>query len=92
MKKKIKKDIPRDSKRQKIIISILLVLIMVFAFLVRRNTFWLPHWQGDQSHYLGLAMKLDKFGLDYYNLRGIKLKNLLNWNHLIVSALYMLVR
>ncbi|MDD5069620.1 MAG: glycosyltransferase family 39 protein [Candidatus Omnitrophica bacterium] len=49
-------------------------LIVVFSFLIRANTFWLPHWMGDQSHYVTLAMKLEKLGFEHYNLRGVRIK------------------
>ena len=69
-----RKMLSKKAAIRKITITVLVIGILVFAFLVRRNTFWLPHWQGDQSHYLSLAMKLDNFGLDGYNLRGVKIK------------------
>ncbi|MBN1872062.1 MAG: glycosyltransferase family 39 protein [Candidatus Omnitrophica bacterium] len=48
-----------------------LLCILVFAALVRSFTFQLPHDNGDQVFYLGLAMKLDKFGFGGYTLRNI---------------------
>lgn len=57
-----------------IVISILAFSIVVFAFFIRRYTFWEPHWNGDQEIYIALAMKLDKFGLDGYNLLGISVR------------------
>ncbi|MDD4202456.1 MAG: glycosyltransferase family 39 protein [Candidatus Omnitrophica bacterium] len=48
--------------------------ILCLAFLIRINTFWIPHWQGDQSQYLSLALKLDTFGFTEYNLRGINIQ------------------
>jgi hypothetical protein len=51
----------------------LVFLVVLFAFLIRIDTFWLPHIAGDQSHYLGLAMKLDTQGFhEGYSLRGIR--------------------
>jgi len=58
-----------------ILILCSIILVLLFSFLIRRNTFWLAHWQGDQSHYVCLAMKLDRFGIDGYNLRGIKIND-----------------
>ena len=53
-------------------ISVLLIALIVLAALfVRKNTFWINHWQGDQCYYLSLAMKLEKYGLAEYNLRGV---------------------
>lgn len=48
--------------------------IFALAFYLRQFTFWLPHWQGDQSQYVMLAMKLrTSQGISFtdYNLRGI---------------------
>ncbi len=53
---------------------LLLILIIASAFWLRRYTFWLPHWKGDQSHYVTLAMKLEHFGFDGYNLRESKIR------------------
>ena len=50
---------------------LLLVIIVLAALFVRKNTFWINHWQGDQCYYLSLAMKLEKYGLAGYNLRGV---------------------
>jgi len=52
----------------------LIVIILLYAFFLRSQSFWLPHWRGDQEHYLALAMKLDKFGMQEYNLRGVDVK------------------
>lgn len=52
----------------------LFCLIFALAFCLRQFTFWLPHWQGDQSQYVMLAMKLDagnKISFSDYNLSGI---------------------
>ncbi|MBN1354527.1 MAG: glycosyltransferase family 39 protein [Candidatus Omnitrophica bacterium] len=54
-----------------VLCAIILFAILGFAFQMRATTFWLPHWQGDQSHYISLAMKLEKLGFSYFNLRGI---------------------
>lgn len=53
---------------------ILLLVILIFAAYIRFPTFKLPHDNGDQFFYLGLAMKLDKFGVSEYTLRRIDLK------------------
>jgi hypothetical protein len=47
--------------------------ILIFAFLLRKNTFNLPHYRGDQHHYAALAYKLDTYGIKGYNLRGVDL-------------------
>jgi len=55
---------------------IALALTVGFALWVRGNTFWLPHWQGDQSQYVTLAMKIAKHGLNDYNLRHVEVRTL----------------
>ena len=55
-----------------------LIVILLFAYSLRSNTFYLSHFRGDQQTYLGLAMKLEQFGLDGYNLRGINFVPLVN--------------
>ncbi|MBN3037814.1 MAG: glycosyltransferase family 39 protein [Candidatus Omnitrophica bacterium] len=52
----------------------LLLVILIFAFILRMPTFTLAHDNGDQLIYLGLAMKLDRFGLCEYNLQGVDLR------------------
>jgi hypothetical protein len=58
--------------KKRIVFSVISVLaILLFAFALRRHTFNLPHYRGDQHHYVGLAFKLDTEGFSGYNLRGI---------------------
>ena len=57
-------------------VIIMVFAIVAFAFFVRMNTFWLPHWKGDQSHYITLAMKLDALGFEHYSLRGVRVKEI----------------
>ncbi|KJJ85220.1 membrane protein containing Glycosyl transferase, family 39 domain protein [Candidatus Omnitrophus magneticus] len=45
--------------------------IIIFAFLLRTPTFNLPHFRGDEHHYISLAFKLETQGIDGYNLRGV---------------------
>jgi hypothetical protein len=48
---------------------LLFAVIFGLAFWLRQFTFWLPHWQGDQSQYVILAMKLGaKMDPAAYNL------------------------
>jgi len=62
-------------KNKSLIINVTILVLIVFAALyLRQNTFWLAHWKGDQEHYLALAMKLDRFGLEGYNLRGVDVR------------------
>ena len=49
----------------------LFLLILLLAVFLRRHTFDLPHYRGDQHHYIGLAFKLGTEGVSGYNLRGI---------------------
>lgn len=58
-------------KRNKYVYILLFILILVFGFFLRRYTFSLPHFRGDQHHYVALALKLDQKGFSNYNLRGI---------------------
>lgn len=51
-----------------------LAFILAAAFWVRRQTFWIPHWQGDQSQYVALAMKLDRQGLAGYHLYNVAIR------------------
>lgn len=53
-------------------VAIVLGLLLV-ALALRWDAFWLPHWKGDQNHYVALAMKLDRGGLDAYSLREVRL-------------------
>jgi hypothetical protein len=56
------------------LIRILIVcFIILFALLIRLNTFWFSHINGDELFYVSLAMKLDELGLRHYNPRGIKI-------------------
>lgn len=58
-------------KGSRIVAAVLFIAILLFAFNIRRYTFNLPHFRGDQHHYAGLAFKLDTQGISGYNLRGI---------------------
>ncbi|MEA3489046.1 MAG: glycosyltransferase family 39 protein [Candidatus Omnitrophota bacterium] len=49
------------------------IIILAFAICLRKHTFNLPHYRGDQHHYVGLAFKLDSEGIRGYNLRGINM-------------------
>ena len=60
--------------RQKILVLTSLIFLLLFTLSIRYHTFWLAHWLGDQRHYLALAAKLEKFGFDHYNLRGIHIR------------------
>lgn len=64
-----------DARVRRALTVLALAAIFVLAFWLRRDAFWLPHWKGDQNHYVVLAMKLDKMGLDHYNLREVELGN-----------------
>ncbi|MDP8219655.1 MAG: glycosyltransferase family 39 protein, partial [Candidatus Theseobacter exili] len=82
----------KKSKKQqveKLTVYGLLLLILIFAYSFRSNTFYLSHVRGDQHHYLGLAMKLDLFGMKGYNLRGINFgfSNHPKWKNAILSVI-----
>ncbi|MFQ5952912.1 MAG: glycosyltransferase family 39 protein [Candidatus Omnitrophota bacterium] len=59
-------------KKATVITAIIFAGILLLAFNLRRHTFHLPHYRGDQHHYIGLAFKVDAIGVRGYNLRGIK--------------------
>lgn len=55
--------------------ALLLLIVLGIAFWVRSFTFWLPHWTGDQSQYIALAMKMNHTpGLSAYNLREVNVR------------------
>lgn len=56
--------------------AVSLFLVLLFAFWIRLDAFWLPHWRGDQSQYVALAMKWKRAGLEDYSLRGVNLRTL----------------
>lgn len=54
----------------------LLIIMLGVAFWVRSFTFWLPHWTGDQSQYIALAMKMNHTkGLSGYNLLEVDVRS-----------------
>ena len=61
-------------RSKKIILTLGVIFILTLNFFIRYGTFTLPHFGNDQSSYIGLAMKLDKFGFQGYNLRHIGLR------------------
>ncbi len=61
--------------KQKILIGLCLLIILAHAGYVRRYAPWLSHWKGDQNHYVALGMKLDRYGLDGYSLRGVRFRS-----------------
>lgn len=61
-----------DGLTRKAAAAVLIALLLFSAYL-RRYAFWMAHWTGDQSQYTALALKLDKIGMDGYNLRGVRL-------------------
>ncbi len=54
-------------------ILLLFFVILLAALAMRVPSLWIPHWRGDQGQYIILAMKLDRFGLDGYNLRQVQM-------------------
>lgn len=73
-------------KNVKIISHILFIAILLLAFNLRKHTFDLPHYRGDQHHYIGLAFKLDTQGISGYNLRGIDMYTSRQYPYLIQIA------
>ncbi|MBD3380385.1 MAG: phospholipid carrier-dependent glycosyltransferase [Candidatus Omnitrophica bacterium] len=65
-------------------ISAVFILILLFALFLRRHTFNLPHYRGDQHHYIGLAYKLDTEGVKGYNLRSINMYGVRNQPNVVV--------
>jgi len=59
------------AKEKKFVIPAIIFALLFLHIFIRYNTFWLSHVAGDQVQYAGLAMKLEKFGFDGYNLRKI---------------------
>jgi len=72
-----------NPKTAALIAKILFVIILVFAFNLRKHTFNLPHMRGDQHHYVGLAFKLDKYGFSGYNLKGIDIVRVKDSSYLL---------
>lgn len=65
------KNVFRSRKVKKIFVVTVFVAILALACNLRKHTFHLPHLNGDQLHYVGLAFKLDVVGISEYNLRNI---------------------
>ncbi|MDP8299561.1 MAG: glycosyltransferase family 39 protein [Candidatus Tantalella remota] len=65
---------------------VLFCAIIALSFFLRRHTFNLPHFRGDQHHYVGLAFKLDTKGMAGYNLRGIDMLTVRQYPQLIRLA------
>ena len=57
---------------KKILPYLLLIPILLLAGWARQYTFWQPHWQGDQSQNVILAMKLNERGIRGYNLSEVR--------------------
>jgi hypothetical protein len=62
------------------------IVILLFALFLRRHTFNLPHFRGDQHHYIALAFKLDTKGMDGYNLRGVDIYRDKRYPQLAITA------
>ncbi len=54
----------------------LFVAILCSAAWFRVYTFWLPHWQGDQSQYVALAKKIESENYIDFNLSRLKIQRL----------------
>ncbi|OGW74748.1 MAG: hypothetical protein A2Z72_08075 [Omnitrophica bacterium RBG_13_46_9] len=62
------------NRRIALIAKIAFLAILLLSLNLRKHTFRMPHFSGDQHHYVGLAFKLDTKGISGYNLRGIELR------------------
>jgi len=67
-------DIIRRNKGKNISGAWGIALVLLLAAIIRFPSFYLPHNHGDQLFFLGNALKLDKFGMREYNLRGLDFK------------------
>lgn len=67
----MRKSLLNTNMQPKTAVPLTLLVILLLAGLVRKNTFYLSHTSGDEFHYLALALKLDSCGLDGYNIRRI---------------------
>lgn len=77
---------PAVKKNTALVTVMLFSAIFIFGFFLRNNTFNLPHYRGDQHHYIGLAYKIDSQGINGYNLRGIDLYGSKEFPNLIQVA------
>ncbi len=66
-------NIIKKYKPAQVLTALAFIAIVIFAFNLRSHTFNLPHYRGDQQHYVALAYKLDAQGISGYNLRGINI-------------------
>ena len=72
----MKNDIrPPDLGKKTVLLAF--ILILLFSFFVRSFSFFLQHWQGDQSQYVALAMKLKEQGLRGYNLTQMEIRRMI---------------
>lgn len=67
------KSIKLSPKLVKALPLVIFFAILLLAFDLRKNTFNLPHFRGDEHHYIGLAFKLDTQGISGYSLRAINM-------------------
>jgi len=79
--------IVRNSKSH-LFAFLLFAVVFCIAIWLRWNAFWMPHWIGDQSHYVALAVKLKTGGLENYNLREIELRTLKKPGDKEISLVY----
>ncbi len=59
-----------------LIVALAVFAILSIALAARQFTFWLPHWQGDQSQYIAMSMKINSYPALFqgYNLREIDIR------------------
>lgn len=64
--------------------TLIFFCVAVFAFSLRLGTFFQSHNTGDQVFYTAVAMKLDKFGFNGYNLQEVGLRKINDHTTLII--------
>lgn len=54
-----------------IIATLIMAGLLIFNFILNSPSFYTPHANGDQRSYVGIAMKLDRYGFQEYNIKRI---------------------
>ena len=75
----------QNSKKKTLYIYIILFLILLLSVLIRFPGFYLPRSTGDQLQYLSLAMKLENFGFQGYNLHEVDIRLDQNKHFIIIK-------
>jgi len=75
-----------EENNKRILYPCILVLLLIFSFFLRYPSFYLPHNNGDQIHYLSLAMKIEERGFKGYNLKDVNIQKSSNDHFMRISA------